>query len=200
MTPFPVKLAAALVAAQAEFRAAPKDSANPAFRSRYADLATVVDTVRPVLARHGLAFLQPVSTGEDGSLTVSTVLVHVSGEVYTSPGITLRPTKADPQGAGSAITYGRRYDLCSLLGIVADDDDDGHSASVGGHRGAPRIPAQPPAQPAGIDLARLRAVIDERGVSWDALEAAMERPAATWTAADRPAIAAALDRLSGGAA
>lgn len=186
-------LAAALVKAQAAFRAAPKDSSNPAFRSRYADLASIVETVRPVLGAHGLAFVQPVTTHDDGTITVATVLLHASGETLASPGVTIRPAKADAHGIGSAITYARRYDLCALLGIVADVDDDGNAAS-----GTGRQPQHEAPRP--INLEALRGVVSERGIVWSELVDAVGGDPETWTAADRPRVVAAMERLAGGAA
>ena len=196
MTTIPAALAAALVKAQADFRPAPKDSANPAFRSRYADLATVVETVRPVLAKHGLGFLQPVTSNEDGSITVTTIIVHASGETLASPGVTVRPAKGDAQSVGSAITYARRYDLSSLLGIVTDDDDDGNAA-VGG-RPAPK-PAPTPKPEPTFDAEKAKAWIASVGVALIDVERDVERIAADWTEADRPAIRAAVERMRGGA-
>lgn len=138
-------LATALAKAQAEMKNPPKDSINPHFKSKYADLATVRDVVVPVLAKHGLAILQmPCELDDAPALT--TVLAHgPSGEFYETT-IRLRPSKADPQGIGSALTYLRRYSLQSLAGVAADDDDDGHA---GTHRPAqqPQQHVQPAATP-----------------------------------------------------
>ena len=139
------ELAAALAKAQAELRNPPKDSVNPHFKSRYADLATVRDAVIPVLARHGLAVLQlPCEMDDAPSLT--TLLMHTSGE-WVETCVKLRPAKLDPQGIGSALTYHRRYDLQSLAGVAADDDDDGNAASQPA-RQQPQ-PAPRPASEAG---------------------------------------------------
>jgi hypothetical protein len=121
-------LAAAMAKAQAELRNPPKDSVNPHFKSRYADLATVRDAVVPVLAKNGLAVMQfPCELDDAPALT--TVLAHASGEWYETT-MKLRPLKNDPQGVGSALTYGRRYALQAIAGVAADDDDDdGHAAS-----------------------------------------------------------------------
>lgn len=122
------KVAAAFVAAQSELGHAPKDSTNPHFKSKYADLATVIDTMRPVLAKHKLAVLQRNQPSERG-VTVQTVLLHESGEWIADDGLHVPAAKNDPQGFGSALTYTRRYGLASLLG-VAQDDDDGNAAST----------------------------------------------------------------------
>ena len=121
-----VKLAMALAKAQSEMKNPPKDSVNPHFKSRYADLATVRDTVMPVLNRHGLSVLQlPCECEQQPALT--TILMHESGE-WVETTILLRG-KSDPQGVGSALTYMRRYTLQSIAGVAADDDDDGNAAN-----------------------------------------------------------------------
>jgi len=122
------KLFAALVAAQAEMRNPPKDSINPHFKSRFADLATVLDTVKPVLARHKLGVIQMPCEVDGIGPGLATMLVHESGE-FVRGVIALRPAKSDPQGVGAAMTYARRYGLQAVLGITADDDDDGNHAS-----------------------------------------------------------------------
>ena len=121
-------LATALVSAQAEFSAVPKGSTNPFFKSKYAALPDVVASAGPVLAKHGLAVSQHVTTNEQGADMLITYLLHVSGE-YIAHGMMLHMVKDDPQAQGSAITYARRYAYMSALGLVADDDDDGNSAS-----------------------------------------------------------------------
>jgi hypothetical protein len=121
------QLAAALAKAQGELKNPPKDSINPHFKSRYADLATVRDVVMPVLSRCGLSVVQmPCDVNNEPALT--TVLMHVSGEWVEST-MRTRPTKSDPQGLGSALTYARRYSLQSIVGVAADDDDDGAAGS-----------------------------------------------------------------------
>lgn len=133
-TPF-TKLAASLVAAQKEMKAVGKDAVNPHFKNRYASLDGIIETVRPILAKHGLTVIQgaenPV-TDPDGSLcgfAVETMLVHESGE-WLSSAVLMPLTKADAQGAGGALTYGRRYGLSALLSLATDDDDDGNVAST----------------------------------------------------------------------
>lgn len=120
-------LAAALVAAQAAITPAEKDGINPHFNRRYASLGAVMQAIRPALTANGLAVSQIVTRDGD-QLALETILVHTSGQ-YIGGTYPLRPTKADPQGEGSALTYARRYALASLLGVVADDDDDGNAAS-----------------------------------------------------------------------
>lgn len=120
------ELFAALAKAQAEVENASKSSNNPHFKSKYADLAEVLNTVRPVFAAHGLAILQ--STEFDGSLvSVTTAICHASGGLVTSTASCV-PAKSDGQGIGSATTYLRRYSLAAMSGI-AQEDDDGNAAA-----------------------------------------------------------------------
>lgn len=117
---------AALAAAQAEVENATKTSSNPHFKSKYADLAEVLNTVRPVFAKHGLSIIQ--ATGFSGALvSVETILGH-SGGGYISSVASCVPAKTDAQGIGSATTYLRRYGLAAMTG-VAQEDDDGNSAA-----------------------------------------------------------------------
>ena len=122
------KLAEALSKAQGSMSAAAMDGNNPHFRSRYATLTAVWDACRKPLADNGLAVVQAFRVDESGMLLLVTKLVHVSGEWMVSE-YPVTPTKNDPQGLGSAVTYARRYTLSSLVGVVADDDDDGNAAS-----------------------------------------------------------------------
>lgn len=119
------ELASALAKAQSKIENATKTSSNPHFKSKYADLAEVLNTVRPVLAEHGLSVAQFPSL--DGSIaSVETILMHSSGEWIS--GIASAPVgKQDAQGVGSATTYLRRYSLAALAG-VAQEDDDGNTA------------------------------------------------------------------------
>jgi hypothetical protein len=134
------KLASALCKAQAKIEAAKKDTSNPFFKSKYADLASVWDAIRKPLADNELSILQEPSTN-GARVIVTTTLVHSSGE-YVRSSLELPVTKQDPQGFGSAITYGRRYGLQSITG-VAPEDDDGNAAS-GGHKSpSPSATARP---------------------------------------------------------
>lgn len=136
------ELFAALATAQAEIENAAKNATNPHFRSKYADLAEVLNTVRPVFAKHGLSLVQ--STGFDGSLvSVTTLVAHKTGGYITSVASCV-PAKTDAQGVGSSTTYLRRYSLAAMTG-VAQEDDDGQSAA---HGGKPRQRPQPATQTA----------------------------------------------------
>ena len=116
------KIARAFVAAQAEIGGVEKDSKNPAFKSRYASLEAVIDAAKPVLIKHKLAFLQMPGALTEHGLSVTTMILHESGQ-HISSTLTVPLAKRDPQGAGSAITYACRYSLMAMLGMPPVDDD-----------------------------------------------------------------------------
>jgi hypothetical protein len=119
------KLASALAQAQAQMEFAKKDSTNPHFKSKYADLASVIDAVRKPLASNGLSYVQYAeSQGNDQYLV--TQLMHSSGE-WLSSRLKLILSKQDMQALGASLTYARRFGLSAMVGI-AQDDDDGETA------------------------------------------------------------------------
>jgi hypothetical protein len=121
------QLNASFVKALGELRNVAKNAVNPHFRNRYASLDAILDDVRPVLASHNLGISQE-PLFEDGKAGVVTRIIHSSGEVREST--LLLPIKDQTaQGVGSALTYAKRYAISSILGITADDDDDGELAS-----------------------------------------------------------------------
>jgi len=119
-------LYAALALAQSEMGKALKDSTNPHFKSKYADLSSVMDACIPCLTKHGIAVLQPTAD-EDGRMFVKTILAHGETGETVECRVPLIIGKNDMQGYGSAVTYARRYGLMSMAGI-APDDDDGNAA------------------------------------------------------------------------
>ena len=121
------KLATALSIVQGKLSHAKKDSANPFFKSKYADLESVWDACRSLLAENGLAVMQFPGEFVDGTMSLNTILTHSSGE-FMSYQMSVPVTKPDAQGAGSALTYMRRYALAAVVGVV-QADDDGNAAS-----------------------------------------------------------------------
>lgn len=124
------EIALALSKAQSEMGSAIKDSSNPFFKSKYADLTSVWDAGKASLAKNSLAVSQLTDyrmIGEMPIFGVYTTLLHASGEFMRSF-FPIKPVKEDPQGMGSATTYARRYALAAILGIVTEDDD-GNAAS-----------------------------------------------------------------------
>lgn len=120
-------ISAALVKAQKAFGPALKTSQNPHFKSRYADLSACVEAVVEALNENGIALTQHTHHA-DGGVCVETILIHESGEQLSFGQLFVPCTKQDAQGYGSAITYARRYQLQTALGI-APEDDDGNAAS-----------------------------------------------------------------------
>jgi hypothetical protein len=124
------ELATALSSLQTALEGAKKDSTNPYFKSKYADLEAVWEAARPLLKPNGLAVTQTMGyfiVGETPITTLITTLMHTSGQ-WKSGEMPLLLKTQDPQGQGSAITYARRYGLTAMLGIH-QTDDDGQSAS-----------------------------------------------------------------------
>lgn len=121
----PPKLAAALVKAQAKFKAVRK--AGTGNYGSYAKFDDLVDDTRDILAEHGLAISQWPSHDGEGHPTLTTYLIHESGEMMTDSMLLLLG-KTDPAGQGSGITYARRYAWQAILGIAAEADDDGEAA------------------------------------------------------------------------
>jgi len=149
-------LFAALALAQAEVENATKNAVNGGFskngKPSYADLAEVLNTVRPVFSKHGIAIIQ--STGfSDGLVSVTTALVHKEGGYVTSVA-SCTPAKMDAQGVGAATTYLRRYSLAAATG-VAQEDDDGQSAA---HNNTPFV--KPVVKPSNALLDVLAATED----------------------------------------
>jgi hypothetical protein len=128
-------LAKSLSKAQGEISNAIKNSANPHFKSRYADLAAIWDVIREPMSRNGIAIIQTINCIEN-RVAVNTMLLHESGQ-YISDTLEIPIQKMDAQSIGSASTYGRRYSLQAFSG-VAGEDDDGNAAS--GKGPAPEIP------------------------------------------------------------
>lgn len=102
-----------------------KDSKNPFFNSKYASLSNILEAIQSPLEESGLSFTQ-FPTNENG---LTTILIHGESGEYIQETYTMRPTKDDPQGRGSTITYQRRYALAAILGLNIDEDDDGNAGS-----------------------------------------------------------------------
>jgi hypothetical protein len=123
----PNTLNAAMVAALGSLHNVQKNAVNPHFKSKFATLDAILDNVRPVLAKHGLALSQePVFT--EGMAGVVTRIIHSGGESREST-LLLPLRDQSAQGVGNALTYARRYAVSSVLGIASDEDEDGNQAS-----------------------------------------------------------------------
>jgi hypothetical protein len=151
-------LAAALAKAQSEMKNAAFNKKNPHFKSSYADLAGIRDTVTPALAANGIAVVQTVGLMEGGAAVLTTRLIHAGGAEIT--GVYPLPANyADPQKFGSALTYARRYSLAAICNIASEEDDDGNAASQ------PK-PAAANAAPAPTDAPSRDLSPAERAAAW----------------------------------
>lgn len=136
-SPTMANLTNALLAVQKELKAVTKDATNPHFKNQYATLDALTEYARPLLTKHGIAVVQGCvapDRDEDGAvvaMTVETTLLHGPTGEWLSTGVIIPLDKSNPQGAGSAVTYGRRYGLSALLALTTDNDDDGAAASTG---------------------------------------------------------------------
>lgn len=119
------EIASALLTFHEKVEKVKKSAENPFFKSAYADLPAILDAIKQPLQEAKLAFVQ-FPTGVSG---LTTLLMHTSGEWMKST-YEMKPSKDDPQGHGSAITYARRYALGAVLGISTEEDDDGNTASA----------------------------------------------------------------------
>lgn len=116
------KIASALSKAQGEIAGALKDSNNPFYKSKYADLASVMSAIRDPLSKNGLSYVQPIKISETGGMIIETILMHESGE-WVSSECPVKVMKDDPQAMGSSLSYFRRYTLSALVGVAQIDDD-----------------------------------------------------------------------------
>jgi len=159
------ELSLAMALAFAKIEGAIKGKTNPAFGRKYADLAAVVDAIKPALSEHGLWFRQ-ISHPADGGVCVETVIHHASGESLACGPLFLPASKQDAQGFGSAMTYARRYSLMAAFGVPAEDDD--------GNGAVQSRPEPKPAQ--RIDNAEAALVLDSlREAAMSGLDALQAR-------------------------
>lgn len=122
-------LSKSLAALQGEVPTITKDSINPHFKNRYASLETIMETIRPLLAKHGFAWVTMPSTNDAGEPTLKYSLMHAGGE-HLDGEMKLMLGSTTAQAQGSALTYARRYSIMAVLGLVADEDDDGNAATT----------------------------------------------------------------------
>jgi hypothetical protein len=151
------KLADALCKAQAMMKPVQtnQEAKGEKFSYKYADLASVWDTIREPLTKNGLSVTQIPVTAEAG-IGVETLLMHTSGE-WVRGEFFMRPVKSDPQAFGSCLTYARRYALAAIMGVCTEDDDGEAATCLDpiidkqkpvAHQSAPGAPVSPP-PPAG---------------------------------------------------
>lgn len=170
----------ALVKAQSQIKHAVKDSTNPHYRSKYADLESVWDAVRDALHKNGLAVLQLTDIDASGAPVLLTRVIHTSGEHIEGRYPLVCKDMTDAQKLGSSTSYARRYALSAMLGVI-QSDDDGNAAA--GHT----QPAQPakPASPIQQNIAKVASPTSELLATHHKtiadLEAAVGGKQATWT-------------------
>lgn len=140
------EVANALASFNLEMENIAKNAKNPFFKSSYLDLSAIANTVRPLLAKHGLSVIQYPIDDENGRISVNTVLLHKSGQKIEFPGIWVKPSKiGDVQVLGSIITYLKRYSIAAILFVAGcEEDDDGEKAVGRGEtvQQAPQTPSR----------------------------------------------------------
>lgn len=119
-----------------------KDKNNPFFKSKYVPLENVVEAINGTAPKHGLSFTQWPSNDVNGRVGVATMLMHESGEYIEFDPVFMNADKNTAQGAGSLISYLKRYSLSAVFGITSDQDDDGNNASGNNNKPAPQATQQ----------------------------------------------------------
>jgi len=147
----------------------PKNVANnPFFNSKYAPLDEVISVVKEPLAEQGLSFIQSTSSDQStGSITLTTLLMHSSGQWIESDQLSLKADKNNAQSYGSALTYARRYQLSAMLGVASEDDDDANTPTHGAStpEEAKKVQAEQ-AKPIEADQAKkIREIARQKGIS-----------------------------------
>lgn len=153
-------LLAALLAVQTEAPALKKTAVNKHFGNTYAALDTIVETINPILHKHELVWSTLPVIDETGQPALTYRLSHVPTKDYIEGTMPLLLSKQDAQGQGSAITYARRYALCAVLNLVAEDDDDGARASTA--RAQSSEPNGRPAKPSEKQVEFLHNLVKQR--------------------------------------
>lgn len=152
----PSGLNAALLAVQKEAPKLQKDKINPHFKSTYLSLETLHEAIMPLLNKHGLIWTTGPSyviAGDTAVPTLAYKMIHAASGEVVDGAMPLSAAKSDPQGQGSAITYARRYALMAVLGLVADEDDDGNAGSRPRQQQSSRRGEIPPSDSPGHDPA-----------------------------------------------
>lgn len=120
----------AMIQAQSKIEGMTPDAKNPFFKSNYITLDGILEYIRPILSENSIWIFQNAS-GDGEYVEVTTRLMHSSGEYIETDTLRMKPQKLDAQQMGSCITYAKRYQLASLLGISSEVDDDGNKATYG---------------------------------------------------------------------
>lgn len=120
-------IAKALSNFQGSLETVKRESENPFFKSKYAELGSLIEAIKTPMKENGLSYVQFPQT-INGEVWLTTLLMHETGE-WLEGSYSLKPKENTPQGVGSAITYMRRYALGAVLGIATEEDDDGNAAT-----------------------------------------------------------------------
>lgn len=140
------EIAIALAKVQAVLEAAEKNSTNTVGgggKKKYADIAAVYSAIREPLSNNGLSIAQTMRPSDPGTVCVRTMLMHESGQWISGECVLPWDRQGGPQGAGSAITYARRYSLSAMIGVVSEDDDDGLGAMPKSKSNSRKTPESP---------------------------------------------------------
>lgn len=170
MSPEINEIGAALAKAQKVMKGAKKDSANPFFKSKYADLSAVADACRDALTDNEIAVVQAPSSDGEGRVSVETMLVHSSGQWFRER-LSVKPKDDGAQAVGSCISYLRRYSLAAFAGVAPEDDD---AEAAEGRRKETKAASAQVLSPAGFN-AWLDDLIDVADEGTAALEAAWKK-------------------------
>jgi hypothetical protein len=144
-----------LLAVQAEAPKLAKDATNPHFKSKFVSLGSLVETIAPLLSKHGLVWVT-MPTRVEGEPMLGYRLVHAATGEAIEGAMPLMLKTVDPQAQGSALTYARRYSLMAVLNLVTDEDDDGNRAQSASRR--PQEPPYGPAAPPDVAASARRAI------------------------------------------
>jgi hypothetical protein len=154
----PATLAQAMAAAFGEIESATKSANNPHFKTKYADLTSVIEAIKPALVANGLFFTQSPRTNPAGA-EIETILHHASGEHFSLGTIFVPADRNNAQAFGSALTYARRYALVTAFGVPVEDDDGNAAASA-----PPRQKEEAPALITDAQLTELQMMFTHLGV------------------------------------
>jgi hypothetical protein len=136
----PDTLAAAMAKAFAAIESATKSANNPHFKSKYADLTSVIEAIKPALVANGLFFTQSPRPNDKG-VEIETTLHHAGGEVFSLGSLFVPADRNNAQAFGSALTYARRYALVTAFGVPVEDDDGNAAAQAPAAPKAKETPA-----------------------------------------------------------
>ncbi|KIX91449.1 single-stranded DNA-binding protein [Staphylococcus microti] len=134
-----IEINKAMVAFRKEVKQPIKDKSNPFFKSKYVPLENVVEAIDEAATPHGLSYTQWALNDDSGRIGVATMLMHESGEYIEYDPVFMNAEKNTPQGAGSLISYLKRYSLSAIFGITSDQDDDGNAASGKQNKTDPKV-------------------------------------------------------------